>query len=520
MATGVGALTRVRRALSALWGGTKAGVQRSYYAGAQVNRLVLDWITSPVSADREIRADLTLLRARSRELVRNNGYARRYVALVANNVAGPHGITLHARNAFGTGKLRDDVNAEIEAKWADWGRAETCTADGRLSWAALQRLICTVLPQDGEALLQIVDVEERENPYGFALHVLDADQLDHTLNRPAQRDQNEIRMGVEIDARGKPVAYHLWAAHPADLNPAGRVRTVVPAEQIVHLYRPDRPGQTRGVPWFAAVMSDLKMLAGYQQAEVVAARTAAAKMAFIHDLPGAEASAPIDPNMDPATATLTDASPGVIDELPSGKGITFWDPSHPSGNFGPFTSSVLRSVASGLPGASYHALTNDYSQSNYSSSRMAEGENRDEWRSLQCWLIDMLHERVYREFLRRGLLLGSIALPTRDYVRWLAHEFQPRGWGYIDPKTDVETDILRIQWGLDSRRRINAAQGIENEALFNDLKAEAEAAADLGISITAAPTGQAPAADAAADTTDTTTDDQPARALQLARGLR
>ena len=46
------------------------------YQGALVSRLTSDWMSSQLSADAEIRNSLRKLRDRSRELVRNNPYAR------------------------------------------------------------------------------------------------------------------------------------------------------------------------------------------------------------------------------------------------------------------------------------------------------------------------------------------------------------------------------------------------------------------------------------------------------------
>ena len=56
--------------------------------------------------------------------------------------------------------------------------------------------------------------------------------------------------------------------------------TRVAAEDVIHLYRPGRPEQHRALPWMHPVMTGLKMLAGFEESSLVAARVGAAKMGF------------------------------------------------------------------------------------------------------------------------------------------------------------------------------------------------------------------------------------------------
>ena len=62
------------------------------YSGASGTRLTLDWIATILSSDQEIRGNLRLLRARGRELARNNPIAQNFLKLLAANVIGHKGI--------------------------------------------------------------------------------------------------------------------------------------------------------------------------------------------------------------------------------------------------------------------------------------------------------------------------------------------------------------------------------------------------------------------------------------------
>src|SRR5512147_483058 len=119
---------RLGRALRLAWGEIRG--QRGVFDGAGVHRLLLDWIAQTRSADEEIRGDIRLLRARARELGRNNSYVKRYLRLLQNNVVGPMGIKLQAqvKTAGGTDA---ETNRAIEVAWNDWASSPV-TVDGKL----------------------------------------------------------------------------------------------------------------------------------------------------------------------------------------------------------------------------------------------------------------------------------------------------------------------------------------------------------------------------------------------------
>jgi capsid protein len=65
---------------------------------------------------------------------------------------------------------------------------------------------------------------------------------------------NIIRQGIEFDAIGRRVAYHLLRRHPGDMTDPGLAGEIVriPAFEIVHVIDPVDVGQLRGISRFAA----------------------------------------------------------------------------------------------------------------------------------------------------------------------------------------------------------------------------------------------------------------------------
>lgn len=151
------------------------------FAGAQVNRLTQDWWAAILSADQEIKGNMRLLRARARELGRNNPTAKQYLALLAANVIGNGGIRYQSRIRNAKGDLDAETNDAIETAWQEWGKAGNCTADGKLSLRAVQDLAVRNVATDGEVFVR--SIPGFPNKHGFAIQLIDADCIDHSRTK-------------------------------------------------------------------------------------------------------------------------------------------------------------------------------------------------------------------------------------------------------------------------------------------------------------------------------------------------
>ncbi len=482
-------VTRALSTFGGLWGSPIFGSPaNSGYAGGRLSRLSLDWVMLPLSANQEMRWNLRTLRARARELVRDNPHAKRFIHLCANNVIGHNGIRLQARVPTLKGEMSEGVNAQLEQEWEQWSHAESCSVDGRMSWTELQRMVFKTLPQDGEVLIRLI--RGFPNAWGFALQLIDADQLDVTYNRGPDASGRRVVMGVELDRWDRPVVYHVWNHHPSEYEyEFERERVPIPADEIIHLFVQHRVGQARGVPWFHSVMMKLKMYDGYEEAELVAARTAAAKMGFIV-MKNEEGYQP-----PPEDQRLQlEVEPGLMTQLDPGYEFQAWDPQHPTQAFEPFTKSVLKSVATGL-GTTYAAMSGDLSEANYSSMRSGTLVERDEWKALQQWGIEHLHRRIYEAWLEMAILANRVTVGPRSPEKLKLVKWEPRGFEWVDPLSEMRAKALEIDYGLTSRRRQAAEQGDDLEEVFSELAQEEELAKENAITLApmnVKPTAKAP----------------------------
>ena len=450
---------------------------RTAFDAAGINRLLLDWIAAARPADDEIQGELRMLRARARQLSRNNSYARRFCRLLVNNIVGPTGIQLQAKIRNGR-DLDRKTNDAIEAAWNEWA-SEPVTVDGRLTLRQLENLLVKTQAVDGEAFVRVW--RGFDNRFGLAFQTIDSDLIDERYNRSARPGVNEIRMGIEIDGVGRPVGYHvLRSARIAGSSvEITRERYFVPADEMIHLYSPDRVNQTRGVTTFHAIMIAAHMLDRYEESEAVAARVSAAKMGFIVSDPNSGAIGDTTTERSPATM---DANPGSIEELPFGKRFEAWDPDHPTSQFGAFCKELKRKIASGLS-VFYNVLANDAEGVSYSSMRSFSLIERDDWRQIQRDFVDGWRRRIYREWIGSALLTGALRLPSRTPDRYLDVAHRCRGWDWIDPEKAAKGAVLGIQNGLGTRTAFLAERGLDIEDVFRELARENDLAAEYGISI-------------------------------------
>lgn len=461
------------------------GWTTSPFAGAIASRLTADWNGALYSPNGELRYSLATLRGRARQLVRDNSHARGFANELANNTIGPDGILLQAKVQSRAGKMAKATNDEIERGWKEWGMPENCSADGHDDWGEFQRLVIKTIATDGEIFIR--KLKYFDNPFGFSLQIIDADLVDENLNRAASDGQNEIRMGVEVNGWGRPVAYHVWTRHMGDMGPRKHVR--IPATEIIHRFVRYRPNQTRGVTWFAPVLLDLHHLEGYEMSELIAARVSAAKMGFIKNMQP-DAIAAYQPPKPGTEQVIDDVSPGIFTELHPGQEVEVFDPKHPSVAFKDFTKTILRAIARGLNMA-YTTLTGDLEAVNYSSIRAGLLSERDHYRALQRWLGIHVHRQVYREWLSMALLSSAVRVDSRLASDYYAVEWKPRGWKWVDPVNDLTAAALAIALGLDSRQRLAAEQGRDFEEIVDEIQHEIEYAEDMGVDISgngAAPT--------------------------------
>ena len=487
------------------------------YPSAGVTRLNEDFPILYMSADAATRGNLRELRARSQQLERERGgIAERYFSCVETNVIGPDGIGLQIKVKDQAGDLDRAGSEQIEEAWEEFCCRGQFDVTGEYSAQTFDRLSVRASARDGDALQLIY--RNAPNKAGIAFQLLEGQHLDewHNLLGP-ENNGNQVRMGVEQDRFRRKLAFWIITAHPGDFygypNEAQRIRIpaygVEPAApvQAIHVTRPKRPEETRAVPWITPAMDPINMLAGYEEAELVAARAQACKHVFYERAAFAPDGTPLEYN-EAGTGQLTDEmEPGGATDLPIGYKANMYNPTHPNQAFADFTKDFRRKISAAL-NCSYNTLFTDLEGVNYSSIRAGLLDERDQWKMVQNWYITTAKQLQFEAWLEVQLLKGVFPnFSMTDFDRIArACVWKPRRWPWVDPLHDIEAATASIEAKLSTRTRVIADQsGNDFEDTIDEIAEEQAYIKSKGLdpALTEQPRIANPAFASAAGQTDT-----------------
>ena len=453
------------------------------FEGARIDRLASDWLATTASINQELQSDLDRLRSRGRQLINNNDYARKFRGMVEDNIIGPSGIVLQARVEDSPGQPDRLANDALETAWAEWSTA--CDITGRLSLRDLCAQLVGGLPSDGEFLVRLIKGPDAGNRFNLALQVIDVDRIDTTFN--GRHGDNTVIMGVEVNAYRRPLALHLFASHPNDGTRSSRQRVRIPADELIHGFKADRAEQCRGIPWMAPGMLSLHHLGGFMLSALLAAEHGANHYGFFVTPDGAPPSVGVP---DDTGQNIAVSQPGTYDTLPQGTTFMAHESRYPNEVFAPFSKTVLQRVATGWRVA-YHALANDLEGVSYSSIRSGTLEERDRWSADQAWFIAAFLEPLYKAWLQMALLSGAVLmpngspLPAAKLAKFSRHEWQPRRWEWVDPRSDVEAKIMAVKAGLMAPQDLAAAMGYDYDDVIKAIAAAQKLASEHGVTLSA-----------------------------------
>lgn len=441
---------------------------RAQYDGAGRNHRMSWRMFSRASAAREVSNALDRLRAVSRDMRRNNAYAARVISAIASNTVGEGIMPAVVAGPRTKKAVLDLIKAHLDTVAIDF--------DGRNNFYGQQALSISTVAEAGECLILR---RRAKSSLGLKvplqIQILEPDFLDTSEDRSLP-DGGAIISGVEFDADGKRVAYHLFTSHPG--SSLGSTETKrVPADDVIHLYRVDRPGQVRGVPWLAPAMMTLWDLARYEEAELVRQEIAACFAAFVIDGDGdlaLEAAKNAGAAASPGDAPRETLEAGTIQYLKQGSSVTFGTPPQVQ-SYESFIRAQLRKIAVAV-GIPFEVIAGDLSQVNFSSGRMGWLEFQrsiDQWRA--HLMVAHMCDRVAVWFVEALYLtnprLGAFALGWTSPHREM-----------IQPKEEIEADILEMRAGLVSRQEKIRKRGYDPEDVDRDIAEDNARADQLGLS--------------------------------------
>ena len=473
-----GARQRTARAFAAGYG--RGRMHRDLAAG-DTGRLAADWSTASKRADAVVHRFQRIVRARSRTEYFNSGWVRKFCSLLEQNMVGSTGVSLQARIRDENGEPDVAACQIIEGAWAAWWGTTLCDSRRMQDGVGHETQAARQYGLDGE-IVAVTDFALDAGAPTMSLRIVDPELLDINRNQDLGGGRR-IRLGVETDPIGRPVAYH-FSTDPAtyDSSPRGSFSGKamrIEAERVIHSFYPDLPGQSRGLPWTMAGLWDAHMLDEYGGSALTAARIGAEKSVWIKDTGGRGYTGE---GTDESGNQIAPSSAGELGTLTGTQSLEPWSPEYPRGEMPGFVKLYARKMSAAY-GVLYNSLANDLEGVNYSSLRFGSQEEREAWKIRQAFFILSFYRQVYVRWLRFMLQWGNLVIPTKNGPRPLAMDqerrfhavhLQGRRWDWVDPLKDWEAVRIALELNATTLTQVIRERGGDPTSLWDERAREIE----------------------------------------------
>lgn len=443
-----------------LLAGTTAG---PYEAGKRTSQRA-EWEPDVGSADRDMVPQLPLIRARTRELMANDGNAVAMVRALTDNVVG-EGLTpdppLNPQRLELTAEQTQELRQDMLYAWECFKPYADST--GVDEFDSLQELWFSETVVAGDVLPRPVQQKDPQGEF-LALETIEAERVDTPVGLKGKRI---IRGGVETNLAGRPVAYWVHRQHPKDIFTPGRPirrgdRNMVRIPKMnadgtrgmLHHLKRFRVRQSRGLPWLTASLPAFKDHGDYQRAEMFAAKIASCLTGFVTS-PGGSLWQP----KTAADGTKTrEFRPGMFVDLEPGQTITIADPKRPNANFGEYSMAALRKIGGAL-GLSYELALRDFSKSSWSNARAAVIEARKMFRKLARQFATQVLQPIWLIVMEQAFRMGRLRHLRKWDAKLMRAIWHHAGWEWVDPEKSAKASKLRIETGSTTMERELRAVG-------------------------------------------------------------
>lgn len=413
-----------------------------------------------------IPADLTGLRALCRHLAHNNVYAKRAINVRTSHMIGS-GIRFHISS-----------DKQYDAALFEWVNSLSCDYEHSKNFYGIQSLMSRTENEAGEAFVIMRDEKDEETgDLKLTLQIIDPDLL---ANEGSAREPHNadclVKSGVEYDKSGRVKGYHIITSH--DDNTMSRETVFIPVEDMLHFFEPLYPGQLRGIPRAAQVLSQVELIAAFANASLTKAQVEAClTVAVKRKEPDSGFAGSYDDEYDDMSSFPVETlEPGLVWYLRDGEEIQTVNPST-SSSFEPFVRIGLEAIATGYD-CTYAQISGDLSRVNFSSEKAGRMEFNRGIESLRSVYFEPLLMRIEERFRRIYELNNG-----RDVNPEIEITIIPPGRERIDPQKDVLVEVTEMQMGVKTFSQACLARGldpdIQMDMLIKERKKLAEAGLDL-----------------------------------------
>ena len=445
------------------------------------DRTRYDFAQTSQSADAFIQDGAKSLRQQIRQYEFNSGFFSGPIRRVANHV-------VNGKWTFQSRVRADDDNRneffKIDQKMADRFNTQMEAAmkivhrdsDRRLThnfWEQL-RLVMMAILRDGEVLAIVRESARRGRIIPTCLELLEIDRLQtpmEEINNP------NIINGIEVDEEGVPAFYYVLKRHPGDSYQLGlkvddfdqiRAFNEDGTRKVLHLFDPIRPEQYRAFSRLSSAMKDLQDNDRYREAEILAALEDACLVGIVKSDASLAYQQGVTVDTDDEGNRIHEFSPNMIKYLNPGQDFDMHKPNRPNSQFGETTHNMLSGPANAMD-APQELLFQEWRQMSWSNARTIEVQAQIPFRIHQHYLVNHLCTPFYNSAALKLIALGKVRAPVqfdRRREAFLAHEYIPSGWQWVDPQKEAKGKEIELQNNFTNLAMICASRGLDVEEVL------------------------------------------------------
>lgn len=476
----------------------KLNIKNTGYDGGGASRtsgVLKAWNPIKSSAKSDINAHLDILRSRAADQVINTPIGSAAIATTTQYTVGA-GLKVFPKIKYKMLDMEPDEaeewNKKASAEFDLWASSKLCDIRKRNNFYDLQEILYKAYMTDGDSFALFRRGYNENMPYTLRIQAIEGNRVSNPMGQDyygitgplsvemlAPNGVNKIVNGVEVDKDGAVEAY--WISNkvpydPVEINRATNWTRIEAFGQLVgkpnvlHICHDERPEQYRGVPYLAPVLTALKQVSRYADAELVAAImrsfftlffTSTGNSSVAGDISGVLGASTYegegaDPQEPVVNASEYHLGPGTINALPKNIDVKSVGVDGGQATFDSFVTQFVKQISASL-NIPYEVLMKSFTSS-YSASRAALLQAWEQFKLRRAWFTRDFCQPVYEMWLVEAVATGRLEAPGFFSDPAIRFAYSNAEWygpsmSILDPIKDVNGAALRIQYGLSTPER-------------------------------------------------------------------
>lgn len=489
---------KARTPTKGIAGVKKLNIKNTGYDGGGASRtsgVLKAWNPIKSSAKSDINAHLDILRSRAADQVINTPIGSAAIATTTQYTVGT-GLKVFPKIKYKILNMEPDEaeewNKKASAEFDLWASSKLCDIRKRNNFYDLQEILYKAYMTDGDSFALFRRGYNENMPYTLRIQAIEGNRVSNPMGQDyygitgplsvemlAPNGVNKIVNGVEVDKDGAVEAY--WISNkvpydPVEINRATNWTRIEAFGQLVgkpnvlHICHDERPEQYRGVPYLAPVLTALKQVSRYADAELVAAImrsfftlffTSTGNSSVAGDISGVLGASTYegegaDPQEPVVNASEYHLGPGTINALPKNIDVKSVGVDGGQATFDSFVTQFVKQISASL-NIPYEVLMKSFTSS-YSASRAALLQAWEQFKLRRAWFTRDFCQPVYEMWLVEAVATGRLEAPGFFSDPAIRFAYSNAEWygpsmSILDPIKDVNGAALRIQYGLSTPER-------------------------------------------------------------------